>query len=106
MQIFVSQPMNCRSSLEIYKERYDYTQAFIDGIEYDGKIKIIDSIYDLGDVHPLVYLGVSLIDLSKADVVLMLPGWEKSRGCVVEHEAAVRYNIPIYYMNGELEVSI
>lgn len=49
---------------------------------------------------PLEAFGESVKIMAKADVVLMLDGWEESRGCRLEHEVAVRYGVPIVYLCG------
>lgn len=44
---------------------------------------------------PLWYLGKSLEFMSKCDVVIFMEGWEKARGCQLEHAACEAYGIHI-----------
>lgn len=45
--------------------------------------------------HPLYSLAKSLIEMSKCDTVYFCEGWEKGRGCVIEHNAAAAYGLNI-----------
>lgn len=47
------------------------------------------------DVPPLWYIGKSLELMSTADIVYFTEGWERYRGCRIEHLAAYEYNIKI-----------
>ncbi len=95
MKIFVSQPMADRSDEDILKER----EAMFDIADrLTGKaVERIESFYPGAPygAKPLWFLGKALEKLSTADAVIFAPGWEKARGCIMEHEAAVRYGIPI-----------
>lgn len=42
------------------------------------------------------YIEHDLILLERVDCVLMLPGWIKSRGAQIEHQYAMKNNIPIF----------
>ena len=44
---------------------------------------------------PLWYLGKSFELMSKCDVVIFMGGWEKARGCQLEHAACEAYGIHI-----------
>lgn len=43
------------------------------------------------------YLAKSLEILAQADLALFMKGWEKARGCKIEHLVAQEYGIPISY---------
>ena len=47
------------------------------------------------DPKPLWYLGKSFELMSKCDVVIFMEGWEKARGCQLEHAACEAYGIHI-----------
>ena len=53
----------------------------------DGKEVDIQTLYDY-----------SLSFLEVCDIVLMLPGFENSRGCKGEIEHAAKHNIPVLYV--------
>ena len=44
-----------------------------------------------------VFYGGDLSILKRCDAVLMLPNWGKSTGAMMEHEAALAWDIPVFY---------
>lgn len=42
-----------------------------------------------------------LHELMECDVILMLPGWENSRGAIAEHAVATAMSIPVLVMSGK-----
>lgn len=46
---------------------------------------------------PLCFMAKSLENMSLCHAVYFTKGWEKTRGCRIEHEAAVAYGMEIYY---------
>lgn len=46
---------------------------------------------------PLCFLAKSLENMSLCHVAYFAKGWEKARGCKIEHEAAVAYGLDIIY---------
>lgn len=99
MNVFISQPMNGRSTEEIECEREEFVK---DLKKYLGEdIKILDTIFHFAeDVPSLVYLGRSIEVLAKADLAVFMDGWENARGCKIEHQAAKDYDIPTLELNG------
>ena len=47
--------------------------------------------------RPLFFLAKSLEEMSKCNAVYFCKGWEKARGCKIEHDAAVAYGLEIIY---------
>lgn len=91
-KLFISQPMNGRSSRIIEEERKLITEKYgQEGWE------VIDSILNLGPADALIYLAESIKLLNDADRVLFMKGWEKARGCRIEHEIAVAYGKEVMY---------
>jgi len=41
-------------------------------------------------------MGADLLALSQCDAMILLPGWETSKGCNLEIRFALDYNTPIY----------
>ena len=99
-KVFISQPMGNKTDIEIHNER-----SAIEKLIYQNfpSCEIIDTLLEDSDVpeckhRPLMFLAKSLELLADADVAFFAPGWENARGCVIEHEAAKRYEIDIYEM--------
>lgn len=94
-KLFISQPMRGKTNEEILKER---EKAINEAKKIYGKdIEVIDSFFQDApvDAKPLWFLGKSIELLSTADLVYFTNGWEKTRGCIIEHECAVRYGVAI-----------
>lgn len=94
MKIFISLPMRGRTDEEISVEinrihsKYGKNDTeFIDSfIEKDIK--------DGYKTISLAYLARSLDLMAKADMVVFAKGWKEARGCKIEHQCAVDYEIP------------
>lgn len=46
---------------------------------------------------PLCFLAKALENMSLCNTVYFTKGWEKARGCKIEHEVAIKYNLEIIY---------
>lgn len=94
-RVFISQPMKEKTAEEIKQERQKIVDAIVE--EYGKGIEIIDSYFEgaPADARPLWFLGKSLELLSTADMVFFAPGWDSARGCKMEHEACVAYDLNI-----------
>ena len=91
-KIFLSHPMSGMKEKEIYQIRHEMKEYIED---YLGEeVEIIHSYLDLGDVHPLIYISKCLELMTLADIVLVHPDWEISRGCRIEVDSAILYKIP------------
>ena len=88
-KVFLGHPMAGLSDDEILEVRAGAYQWALENIGPD--IEIIDSFLDLGLVHPLIYIAKSIELLAQADIILVLPGWEMSKGCKIEVECALLY---------------
>lgn len=94
-KLFISQPMKGKSDEEILKER---EKAIQKAKEVCGEeVEVIDSFFQSApaDAKPLWFLGKSLELLSTANIVYFAPGWNEARGCKIEHECAVQYEIDV-----------
>ena len=88
MRIMISQPMNGKTEKQIRDER----KYLIQELEEQGHEVIDTIIKDFDDeVSPILYLAKSIEFLDKADAVIFMKSWEKARGCIIEHETALRY---------------
>ena len=95
-KIFISQPMRGKTDKEILSERNRAIKVIQETISEED-IEIIDNF--LKKEIPtrvneqLWYLGESLMILSTADIAYFVKGWDKARGCKIEHECAVQYGL-------------
>ena len=85
--------MRDKTDEQILEEREKAIEAARQKIGED--IEVIDSFFEDAphDAKPLWFLAKSLELLSSADVAYFAPGWNKYRGCKIEHECAVQYGI-------------
>ena len=99
IRVFISQPMRDRSNEEIKEERRKI-MANLASIMPNSEIIIIDSFFKDAphEAKPLWFLGESFKLLSTADLAVFAEGWEKARGCRLEHEATISYNINRIYI--------
>ena len=99
-KIFISQPMNGKTTEEIENER-NYTISILTSrfAKENERIEIIDSFFKDAphDSKPIWYLGESIKLMSEADVVFFCNGWQTARGCQIEHDCALEYGIDTMY---------
>jgi len=104
-KIFVSQPMDGLSKEEVMKIRNELVKEFTDTMAVED-YEVIDTRMTL-DGGPLSYLGKSIELMDEADVVLMAPGWNDARGCVMEFKAAKEYGKKTYMLSdGDFTIKI
>ena len=86
-KIFISQPMNGKTTEEIEKER----NYIIERLRENECVEIIDSFFkdEPYEASPLWYLGESIKLMSEADVVFFCKGWQTARGCQIEDDCAL-----------------
>ena len=97
MKIMISQPMNGKTNEQIREER----KELVEKLEKLGN-EVIDIIISDDYVDSILYLAKSIEFIADVDGVVFMSGWEKARGCKIEHEVAVNYGKKVfYYMNME-----
>lgn len=97
----ISQPMNGISEEEILQVREEVRSK----MEQMG-FRFVDSFFnefgkkseDAKNI-PVYYLSKSIEKMSQCDIVVFVTGWEKARGCQIEHAIAEKYEIEIRYYN-------
>ena len=99
-KIFISQPMNGKTSEEIEDKRNDIIDRL--ATQFTRENEYIDIIYSFfnnapHDAKPRWYLGESIKLMSEADVVFFCDGWQTARGCQIEHNCALEYGIDTMY---------
>lgn len=92
MKIMISQPMTGKTTEQIRKERVD----LVVDLKRQGH-EVIDTVFNFEGKDPyndgLFYMGHSILAMSEVDAVIFMPGWDKSRGCKIEHELALKYGL-------------
>ena len=100
----LSQPMNGKTEQEIVETRNKAIKA----LEAAG-YEIVNTLFtdewyskekmeERGVVQiPLCFLAKSLENMSLCHAAYFCKGWEKARGCKIEHDAAVAYGLKILY---------
>lgn len=89
MKIMISQPMRGKTEKEIKDER----EELVKKLQNEGH-EILETVFEDFDCYasPIAYLARSIEFLDKADAVVFMKGWENARGCIIEHEIALKYN--------------
>lgn len=94
MKVFLSQPIRSKTHEKILssiREVQEFLTKYLDSTN----VEIIESYFPRNkDKEPLVALGDSIKDLSKADLAVFLNDWNQYRGCIIEHHTAKIYEIP------------
>lgn len=104
LKAMISQPLAGKSGQEIAVTR-ECAKRVLERHGYDlADTLIADEFYSMnnmvrrGVVHiPLCFLGKSLKCMSLCHAVYFCAGWENSRECRIEHEAAKAYGLTILY---------
>ena len=103
----LSQPMAAKTEKEIVETR----ERAIAALKERG-YEIVNTLFtdewyndeamkERGVVQiPLCFLAKSLENMSLCHAAYFCVGWEKARGCRIEHEAAKAYGLEIIYEEG------
>lgn len=94
----LSQPMAGKTPDEIVEVR-DKAVKHLEGLGYE----VLDTYFpnDFNGLpmdilnKPLSFLGQSLMYMFYCDAVYFCKGWDKARGCRIEHDAAVAYGLEV-----------
>lgn len=100
----ISQPMAGKTEEEIVTTR-EKAISYLEKLGYEVvNTKFTDEWYskeamkERGVVNiPLCFMAKSLNAMCNCHAVLFCEGWEKARGCVIEHSAAKAYGVDIIY---------
>lgn len=96
-KIMISQPMRGKTNKLIKEERKVLVQEF-----EDKGYEVLDTVFDEAPKNvdeAIWFLSKSIEYLAQADIIFFMKGWEKARGCKIEHEIAVEYDKEIIYEN-------
>jgi hypothetical protein len=100
----LSQPMAGKSEEEIITARAKAFKALGErGFEIVNTL-FTDEWYSKGQMEergvvqiPLCFLAKSLENMSLCHAAYFCKGWEDTRGCRIEHDAAVAYGLEVIY---------
>lgn len=96
----ISQPMAGKTPEEIVKAR-DKATKYLEDLGYEVYDTYFPNEFNSLPVDilnkPLFFLGQSLMCMSYCDVVYFCKGWDKTRGCILEHKAAEAYGLKLLY---------
>lgn len=102
MKAMISQPMVGKTDEEIANAREKAIRA-LKGYEIVNTL-FTDEWYSKENMEkrgvvqiPLCFLAKSLENMSLCHTAYFCKGWEKARGCRIEHEAALAYGLNIIY---------
>lgn len=104
MKAMISQPMAGRTDEEIIAVREQAIKTLTEkGYEIVNTL-FTDEWYSKEQMEkrgvvqiPLCFLAKSLENMSLCHAVFFCKGWEKARGCRIEHDAAIAYGLNIMY---------
>ena len=104
MKAMLSQPMVGKTEEEIIATR-EKAIATLKSMGYEVVNTLFtdewysqDSMSTRGVVQvPLCVLAKSLENMSLCHAAYFCKGWEKARGCKIEHDAAVAYDLKVIY---------
>ena len=97
MDLMISQPMKGKTNEQIREERAN----LIKKLEEQGN-KVVDTVFENAPANEdiaIYMLSQSIRYIGKVDGVVFMKGWEKARGCKIEHEVAVEYGKQVFYEN-------
>lgn len=97
-KIMISQPMNGKTNEQIIEERHKLASELAEeGLQVIDTIIKEDAPQNIDEA--IYYLAKSVEFIGQVDIVVFMKGWEKARGCKIEHQVAVEYGKEIIYCN-------
>lgn len=97
MKVMISQPMRGKPNEQIREERAELVKILT-----EQGYEVVDTVFDKapeGVDEAIFYLAESIKFIGKVDMVVFMKGWEKARGCKIEHQVAVEYGKEVMYDN-------
>lgn len=97
MKIMISQPMKGKTNEQIREQRAELVTRL-----QEEELEVVDTVFENApaDEDIAIYmLSQSIRYIGKVDAVYFMKGWEKARGCKIEHEVAVQYGKQVFYEN-------
>lgn len=92
-KVFISQPMSGKTTEIIRSEREDLVNDLV-----NKGYTVVNSILPEEPENcnsALWCLGESIKILATSDYAYFMDGWKSARGCKIEHDCCVQYNVKI-----------
>lgn len=99
-KLFISNPMNGKTDeqiLAIRQTAVEDAKKYFPGEDVEAINSFFQEYSPEKGCIPLKYLAKSIELLADADAAYFADGWEKARGCRIEHACALSYGIPVIY---------
>lgn len=95
----ISQPMKGKTNEQIRNERAELVKL----LQEEG-YEVVDTVFEAEEAPQsedtaIDMLSKSIKYMSNVDAVYFMKGWEKARGCKIEHTVAAEYGKKIFYEN-------
>lgn len=101
MVIFVSMPMNGKTDEEILNKIREIEHKFPQDTVTSG---FVNYDYLPQTNNTLVYcLSWAIEEIGYCDAVYFAQGWQTARGCQIEHDICMEYDIPMMFEDDEDE---
>jgi len=98
MKVMISQPMRGKTNKQIREER----ESIVKQLEQQGH-EVVDTVIDdfiegEGDNYAIKCLAKSIEFMANVEALIFMPGWENSRGCIIENRIALEYGKFVKYL--------
>lgn len=97
-KVMISQPMNGKTNEQIREERKNIVSS-LESQGYEVVDTIINEVPPKNTDEAIYYLSKSIEFIGQVDCVYFMKGWEKARGCKIEHQVAIEYGKDVVYIN-------
>lgn len=86
---------------ETYEQTFAEAESKLKGM---GATVLNPSLLPLGLRSHKSYMNICIPMLLEADVVIMLPGWEQSKGAKIEYIEAMSKDMPVFLLSQFVEL--
>lgn len=92
-KLFISQPFRGRTEEEVFEERKKI-HKIVEEIEKE-EFLVIDQYHQIAPegASRFYYLSQDILLMDTADLIAFSPDWGLAKGCRVEHELALAYDL-------------